>query len=93
MSKMCHAVESEEATMDGDNNVLTCSDSCWYKCSHGIDSSVTNGEMEWLNMQTSSCGTPYSTPYGTPRFSRGSSSSSFGSCFSSFGKYLCTILL
>lgn len=71
--------------MDGDNNVLTCSDSCWYKCNHGIDSSVANGDMEWLSMQTSSCGTPYSTPYGTPRFSRGSSSSSFDSCFSSFG--------
>lgn len=85
MNKMCHAVEPEEATMDGDNNVLTCSDSCWYKCNHGIDSSVANGDMEWLSMQTSSCGTPYSTPYGTPRFSRGSSSSSFDSCFSSFG--------
>uniref|UniRef100_R7W218 1-phosphatidylinositol-3-phosphate 5-kinase n=1 Tax=Aegilops tauschii TaxID=37682 RepID=R7W218_AEGTA len=71
--------------MDGENDVLTCSDSCWYKCSHGIDSSVTNGEMEWLSMQTSSCGTPYSTPYGSPRFSRGSSSSSYASCFSSFG--------
>ncbi|KQK10843.1 putative 1-phosphatidylinositol-3-phosphate 5-kinase FAB1D isoform X1 [Brachypodium distachyon] len=80
MSKMCHARESEEASIDGVYNVLACSDSCCEKCGHGNKSSFINGEMERLSMQTSPC----STPYGTPRFSRESSFSSFASCLSRF---------
>lgn len=80
MSKMCHAVESEEANMDGIHNGPTCSDSCWENCSHGNKLSVVHGAMERLHMQASPC----STPYGTPLFSRESSFSSFASCFSRF---------
>jgi len=80
MSKMCHAVESEEASMDEIHNVPTCSDSCWENCAHGNKLSVASGEMERLSTQTSPC----VTPYGTPIFSRASSFSSFASCFSRF---------
>jgi hypothetical protein len=83
MSKMCHAVESEEASMDEIHNVPTCSDSCWENCAHGNKLSVASGEMERLSTQTSPC----VTPYGTPIFSRASSFSSFASCFSRFGMF------
>ncbi|CAM0883858.1 unnamed protein product [Alopecurus aequalis] len=77
---MCHAVESEEAKMDEIQGVPTCSDSCWENCAHGDRISVANGEMGRLSLQASPC----ATPYGTPRFSRQSSFSSFVSCFSRF---------
>lgn len=80
MSKMCHAVESEEANVDVVHNVPTCSDSCWENCTHIKKISVPSGEMERLSTQTSPCG----TPYGTPLYSRASSFSSFASCFSRF---------
>ena len=83
MSKMCHAAESEEGNMDGIHDVPTCSDSGWENSVHGNKSSVVKGEMGRLSMQASPC----ATPYGTPRFSRESSFSSFVSCFSKFGKF------
>jgi 1-phosphatidylinositol-3-phosphate 5-kinase len=83
MSKMCHAVESEEANVDVVHNVPTCSDSCWENCTHIKKISVPSGEMERLSTQTSPCG----TPYGTPLYSRASSFSSFASCFSRFGMF------
>ncbi|TVU36332.1 hypothetical protein EJB05_18264 [Eragrostis curvula] len=81
MSKMCHAFESEETTVDGVCYGLACSNSCCKKCDHGEASLVNNGELDWLSMDTS----PSSTPYGTPIFSRENSFSSFASCFSSLG--------
>ncbi|XP_062227368.1 1-phosphatidylinositol-3-phosphate 5-kinase FAB1A-like [Phragmites australis] len=84
MSKMCHACESEETTLDEVHIGLTCSNYCCQKCNRGEKTSVINGETDWLNMDASPC----STPYGTPIFSRESSFSSFASCFSSLGDSL-----
>uniref|UniRef100_A0A0D9XBX8 1-phosphatidylinositol-3-phosphate 5-kinase n=1 Tax=Leersia perrieri TaxID=77586 RepID=A0A0D9XBX8_9ORYZ len=60
--------------MDGVEDGLICSTSCYKMCGHD-----DNGEVGWLNMEISPC----NTPYGTPLFSRESSCSSFASCFSS----------
>ncbi|KAL5228542.1 hypothetical protein ABZP36_016807 [Zizania latifolia] len=84
MSKMCHARESEDTTMDDAHNTHICSTSCYNMCGHGDKSSVIDDEMGWLSMETSPC----STPYGTPPFSRESSCLSFASCFSSLGDSL-----
>ncbi|XP_006660485.1 putative 1-phosphatidylinositol-3-phosphate 5-kinase FAB1D [Oryza brachyantha] len=84
MNKMCHAHESEDATMDGVDDNFICSTSCYKMCGNGEKSSIIDGDMGWLSMEISPC----STPYGTPPFSRESSCSSFASCFSSLDEYL-----
>uniref|UniRef100_A0A0E0LZ56 PIPK domain-containing protein n=1 Tax=Oryza punctata TaxID=4537 RepID=A0A0E0LZ56_ORYPU len=75
---------SEDATMDGVDDGLICSTSCYKMCGHADKSSSTDDEIGWPSMEISPC----STPYGTPLFSRESSCSSFASCFSSLDDYL-----
>lgn len=75
--------------MDGVDDGLICSTSCYKMCGHADKSSIIDGEIGWPSMEISPC----STPYGTPLFSRESSCSSFASCFSSLGECFCTVLL
>uniref|UniRef100_A0A0E0J8E5 1-phosphatidylinositol-3-phosphate 5-kinase n=1 Tax=Oryza nivara TaxID=4536 RepID=A0A0E0J8E5_ORYNI len=84
MRKMCHSCESEDATMDGVDDGLICSTSCYNMCGHADKSSIIDGEIGCPSMEISPC----NTPYGTPLFSRESSCSSFASCFSSLDDYL-----